>query len=358
MGKKCFVVTGEDQSRFSFLFSGMQKAGITWETFAQKGEPSIDQVTGAAEKARQANVDVVLAIGGGSVLDAAKAVAALVTNRDDIMEYLEVIGRGNPLVQRPAPLIAVPTTSGTGAEVTCNAVLASPEHGVKVSMRSEMMYPDVALVDPCLARFMPGDVTAFTGMDSLTQLIEAFVSRFSNPYTDALCREGMARSARSLRRALSNGQDLDAREDLSMAALFSGIALANAKLGAVHGIAGPMGGMISAPHGLICAVLLAPVMAENVRQLEQSGIPDSSTLAKFGEVAAILTGNSQAGVEQGCGWIRELVVEMDLPSLSRFGLDRAVCRAVSHKALQASSMKGNPVDLDEKAMAALLEAVS
>ncbi|HKK91117.1 MAG TPA: iron-containing alcohol dehydrogenase, partial [Desulfobacteraceae bacterium] len=146
MGKKCFVVTGEDQSRFSFLFSGMQKAGITWETFAQKGEPSIDQVTGAAEKARQANVDVVLAIGGGSVLDAAKAVAALVTNRDDIMEYLEVIGRGNPLVQRPAPLIAVPTTSGTGAEVTCNAVLASPEHGVKVSMRSEMMYPDVALV--------------------------------------------------------------------------------------------------------------------------------------------------------------------------------------------------------------------
>ncbi|MFO7750385.1 MAG: iron-containing alcohol dehydrogenase, partial [Desulfobacteraceae bacterium] len=233
------------------------------------------------------------------------------------------------------------------------------EHGVKVSMRSEMMYPDVALVDPCLTRFMPGDVTAFTGMDALTQLIEAFVSRFSNPYTDALCREGIARSARSLSSAVGNGQDLNAREDLSLAALFSGIALANAKLGAVHGIAGPMGGMISAPHGLICAVLLAPVMAENVRQLEKRTSPDSSAaLAKFGEVAGILTGNSRAGIEQGAGWIRGLVAEMDLPSLSQFGLEPAVCRAVSRKALQASSMKGNPVDLDEKGITSLLETVS
>ncbi|MEA1967143.1 MAG: iron-containing alcohol dehydrogenase [Thermodesulfobacteriota bacterium] len=217
-----------------------------------------------------------------------------------------------------------------------------------------MMYPDVAIVDPSLTQSMPKNVTAFTGMDALTQLIESFVSKSANPYTDALCKDGIARISRSFKSAFDNGEDLNARTDISLAALFSGIALANAKLGAVHGIAGPMGGMIKAPHGLICARLLALVMEENVKQLRKND-SHSSALIKFQEVAGLLTADKEAAIEDGTEWIRDLVKYMKIPCLSDFGLDRAVCRSLGDKALKTSSIKGNPVELTREQITAILE---
>lgn len=202
-------------------------------------------------------------------------------NGGDPLDYAEVIGHGRPLERRSLPLIAIPTTAGTGAEVTRNAVIGSPEHRVKVSLRSPLMLPEVAIVDPELTRDLPPALTASTGLDALTQLIEPLVSCRTNPLTDALCRSGIQRAARSLRRAVEHGEDLVAREDMSLASLFSGLALANAALGAVHGLTGPLGGMFEASHGALCASLLPAVMEANVRALRhRAGTPRPAALQR------------------------------------------------------------------------------
>ncbi len=251
--------------------------------------------------------DLVVGMGGGSVIDAAKAIAALLTNPGDPLDYLEVIGRGLPLANACAPMMAIPTTAGTGAEVTRNAVLASPAHRVKVSLRSASMLPDVAIVDPELTLSMPPAVTAATGLDALTQCLEPFVSHLATPLTDGFCREGLARAARSLRRAYHHGSDVAARRDMALASLCGGLALANAKLGAVHGFAGPIGGMFDAPHGAVCARLLPLVMTANVRALEERS-PNSPALVRYAEVAKIVTGDADAsiadGVDLGAGALR------------------------------------------------------
>jgi alcohol dehydrogenase class IV len=288
------------------------------------------------------------------VIDTGKAVAALLTNSGDPLDYLEVIGRGQPLTQASAPYIAIPTTAGTGAEVTHNAVLASPEHRVKVSLRSPLMLPDVALVDPELSCCLPPDVTAYTGLDALTQVIEPFVSGKANPITDALCREGITRAARSLRRAFENGEDHPAREDMALASLFGGLALANAALGAVHGFAGPFGGMFDAPHGAICAALLPHVMAINVQAL-QARQPDGEALRRYDEVARLLTGNSAATARDGVAWIATLCAALRVPALASYGLARADFDDLITKAAAASSMKGNPVALTPNEMRTILE---
>ena len=232
-----------------------------------------------------------IGLGGGSAIDAAKAIAALAANGGDPLDYLEVVGRGRSLTQPSLPCIAIPTTAGTGAEVTRNAVLASPEHGIKASLRSATMLPRLALVDPELTYSLPAAVTASTGLDALTQLIEPFTSSKANPLTDALCREGMMRAARSLRTAYEDGRDAAAREDMALASLFGGLALANAGLGVVHGFAGPVGGTFHAPHGAVCAAFLPHVMAVNARAL-RTRQPGSAALARYDEIARILTGQS------------------------------------------------------------------
>ncbi len=263
-------------------------------------------VQAATAAARAARPDVVVALGGGSVLDTGKAVAALLTNEGDLLDYLEVVGKGRPLRKAAAPCIAVPTTAGTGAEVTYNAVLGVPDQHVKVSIRSPLMLPRWAIVDPLLTHSMSPELTASTGLDALTQLIEAFVSNKANPLTDGVCREGLQRAGRSLRRAFQDGRDANAREDMSLASLFSGMALANAKLGAVHGFAGPLGGQTLAPHGVICGKLLPVVCQANVRAL-QARAADSPALARFDEVGRILTGRSTARASDAVTWIEELV---------------------------------------------------
>jgi alcohol dehydrogenase class IV len=274
----------------------------------------------------------------------------LLSNGGDPLDYAEVIGDGRPIEKPPVPWIAVPTTAGAGAEATRNAVLRSPEHHVKVSLRSPHMLPTLAVVDPDLTRTLPPEVTASTGLDALSQVLEPFVSRKANPLTDALCREGIARIGGSLLRAFHDGRDAAAREDMSLGALLGGIALANAGLGAVHGFAAPIGGSFNAPHGAVCAALLAPVMEANLVAA------DNALQARYAEVARLLTGRSNASAEDGIRWIRALTADLSIPGLAAYGLSENHIPDLCEKALRASSMQGNPVSFNSTTLASILRA--
>jgi alcohol dehydrogenase class IV len=292
-------------------------------------------------------------LGGGSVLDAGKAISALATNRGDIFDYLEVVGRGQPLLNVPLAYVAIPTTAGTGTEVTRNAVIESPAHGVKVSLRSPMMLPSIALVDPELTYSLPSAITASSGLDALTQLIEPFVSIKANPMTDAICREGIRHAVRSLRQAYHNGADVSAREGMALASLFGGLAMANAALGAVHGFAGPLGGMLHAPHGAICARLLPLVMEANMKALE-SRHAGNVAIEKYIEIAQIVTGDKNASAQDGVKWVSDLVSELNIPSLSAHGMNESQIPEAVEKTMKASSTKGNPIVLNEKELRDIL----
>jgi alcohol dehydrogenase class IV len=222
--------------------------------------------------------------------------------------------------------------------------LSVAEHKVKVSMRSPLMLPALAVIDPELTYSMPPSVTASTGLDALTQLIEVYVSNKANPLTDGICREGLIRAGRSLSKAYDDGDNKSAREDMALASLFGGIGLANAKLGAAHGFAGPLGGMFPAPHGVICARLLPFVMETNVCALLDRQ-PDSPAVTRFDEVAQLLTGNASATASDGVTWIKRLCAKLSVPSLTEFGLTEQDFPVAVEKAQRSSSMKGNPVEL-------------
>jgi alcohol dehydrogenase class IV len=296
----------------------------------------------------------VIGFGGGSAIDAGKAIAVMLRNPGELFDYLEVIGYGKSIPNESAPYIAVPTTAGTGAEVTRNAVLASPEHKVKVSLRSAHMLPKLALVDPELTLNLPPAVTATTGCDALTQLIEPFVCSRANPMVDALCREGMKRVARSLRVAFANGSTLAAREDMALASLFGGLALANAGLGAVHGFAGPIGGSFPAPHGGVCAALLPYATQVNIRAL-RARASGNETLRRYDEVARILTNENDATGNDAVTWLRTLISELQIPGLRAYGITQKEIPALVGKAAQASSMKANPLVLTENELNEILE---
>jgi alcohol dehydrogenase class IV len=354
IGRRAFIVAGRTADRTQPLLDQLKKQKIEFDIFNVAGEPTTELASAALHRCRRVTFDVVIGIGGGSVLDTGKVIAAMITNPGDLLDYLEIIGRGKKLSQSPVPYIAIPTTAGTGAEVTRNAVLGAPEHQVKVSMRSPMMLPDLAVVDPCLTHSMPPDITASTGLDALTQLLEAYVSNKSNPLTDGICREGLQRAACSLKRAYEDGSDEIARKNMSLASLFGGLALANAKLGAVHGFAGPMGGVFSAPHGFICGRLLPFVMEANVKAL-QSRAPDTEHLSRYDEVARIITGNNRARAADGVAWVQNLCTELKVPSLSVFGIKDADIPLVVAKSKNASSMKGNPIILTDEELAEILK---
>jgi alcohol dehydrogenase class IV len=303
--------------------------------------------------ARKEQCELVISFGGGSALDAGKAIAAMLTNEGELLDYLEVIGRGKALVRASAPFVAIPTTAGTGSEVTRNAVLASPPHRVKVSLRSPLMLARIALVDPELTYDLPPATTASTGLDALTQLIEPYVCLRPNPMTDAICVEGMRRAARSLRVTFRDGHNLAAREDMATASLFGGLALANAGLGAAHGFAGPIGGMFTAPHGAVCAALLPHVMGMNLGALRQRA-PASEALARCEEVARILTGRATAGAEAGVEWVHELVKDLGIPGLSSYGVRQEHVPELVEKSTKASSMKTNPIVLTGEELSEVL----
>ncbi len=353
-GMQALVVTGSDPDRAAPLLSILNDEGLKSTVFPVPGEPTVAIAKEGTRIAHETACDLVIGFGGGSALDAGKAIAALAKNGDDPLDFLEVIGRGKPLTKPPLPFIAIPTTAGTGSEVTRNAVLASKEHRVKVSLRSREMLPRVALVDPELTLSVPPSITASTGLDALTQVIEPYLSTRRNPLTDGICREGMRRAAQSLQRAYKNGKDIEARTDMSLVSLMGGLALANAGLGAVHGFAGPFGGMFDAAHGAICAALLPHVMAINLQAIRTQNSSVDLT-ARFDEIGRLLTGNPAAVGEDGVTWLMNLCQTMEVPSLGNYGLTHADFPALIEKAIVSSSMKGNPVLLTEEAMAEILD---
>jgi alcohol dehydrogenase class IV len=323
--------------------------------FVVAGEPTTETARAGVAAYRDARCDFVIGIGGGSVLDAAKAVAALATNIGDPLDYLEVIGRGRKLEAAPAPCVAVPTTAGTGSEVTRNAVLGSREHARKASLRHPAMLPRLAIVDPELTMTLPREATASTGLDALTQLIEPYVSVRATPLTDALCLDGMRRVARSLRVAASpqGATDMEARSDMALASLFGGLALANAGLGVVHGLAAPIGGMFPAPHGAVCAVLLAHGMSANLRAL-QSRTMGHPAIDRYRHIAVALTGDPAASAEAGVAAVTSLCSDLAIPGLRAFGVSEAHLPEICREAQRASSMKSNPVELDDQELREVL----
>lgn len=352
LGTRTLVCTGAHPERQRQLLDSLP---MPYAVFPVDGEPTVPLVRQAVRAARDHDADLVVAIGGGSVIDLAKAVAMLLANGGDPLDYLEVVGDGQQITWPAAPCIAVPTTAGTGAEVTANAVLASPEHRLKASLRSPLMIPRVALVDPLLTLACPPPVTAASGLDALTQCLEPFVSIQANPITDGLAREGLRRAAAGLRRAYADGSDVAARSDMAVCALLGGISLANAKLGAVHGFAGIVGGLLDVPHGAACGALLVPVVEANVRRLRADD-PDGPALARYAEAAALLTGRPDATVEQGVDWLRETLSLLDVPGLGRYGLTPEHTDDVVAKAAAASSMRGNPVPLSTEDLHEVLAA--
>jgi alcohol dehydrogenase class IV len=351
---RALVVVGQDPARQAPRIDRLREAGVTFEILHVPSEPTVDLVRQATLLARSQQVGVVVGIGGGSALDAAKAIAILATHPGDVLDYLEVIGAGKTLDREGLPMIAVPTTAGTGTEVTRNAVLASPEHGVKVSLRSPRLLPRLAIVDPDLSSAMPPDLTARVGCDALTQLIEPFVSTRANPLTDAVCREGLRRAATALRTAVHQGSDSNARESMAAAAMLSGLALANAGLGVVHGLAGPIGGVLSAPHGAICAALLPYAMEVNLRALG-SRSPEAEALDRYAELGILLTGRSDAAADDAVAWVTALVADVGIPRLSAFGLSTQMVPMIVQRATVASSTRTNPVVLSEVELAEIID---
>lgn len=346
LGARTLVVLGRESTRHAARLDTLRRAGLSLEVLSVPGEPTVDIVRHGVEVARREKVELVLGLGGGSALDAAKAIAILTTHPGDVPDYLEVIGGGRPFDRPGLPMVAIPTTAGTGTEVTRNSVLASPEHGVKVSLRSPFLLPRLAIVDPDLSSDMPPALTARVGLDALTQLIEPFVSIRANPLTDAVCREGLRLVAASLRRAYHNGSDAGARESMAVAAMLSGMALANAGLGAVHGLAGPIGGIVPAPHGSVCAALLPHGMQVNLRALRARS-PEDVALPRYAELGPLLTGRQDATAEEAVIWVSALVAELAIPRLSTFGLTSEMVPIVVQRGAVASSTRGNPIRLTE-----------
>ncbi len=337
-GRRVLIVTGRTPARAEPLLALLNHFDCTIHCIPS--EPTLEDI--AVGVATALGHHAVIAIGGGSAMDAGKAIAALATNPGDPLDYLEVIGRGQPLTEAPLPFIAIPTTAGTGAEVTRNAVITCPEQQVKVSLRHPRMLPLAAIVDPELTYDLPPDISAATGMDALTQLIEPFTCRRANPLTDALCREAIPRAATALPRAVAG--EFTARADMAFASLCGGLALANSGLGAVHGFAAPIGGMFPAPHGAVCAALLPHVYAANARHLPE----------RFAEVSKLLNAGNTAVA--GADMLNNLAQKLNIPGLATYGITENDFPNLITKARKASSMKANPVDLSDAELAGILRA--
>jgi alcohol dehydrogenase class IV len=348
---RCLVVTGRSPQRLQNVLALLRSPAVQFSLFPIPTEPTLNLVRQGVEQAKDEECNGVLAIGGGSALDGGKAIAALMRNEGDVLDFLEVVGQGKELSKPGAPVVAVPTTAGTGAEATRNAVLFDPDHRMKVSLRSKWMSPATALVDPELTLSLPPAQTVASGMDALTQLIEPYVCNRTNPITDGLCLQGLQLVSRSLQRVFANGNDAEARCEMALASLLSGLALANAGLGVVHGFASPLGGMFDAPHGAICAALLPHGMRANIeflRRDEGQSSSSSETLNRYRTIACQLTGRAGAEPEDGVHAVEALSTALRVQPLAAFGMGPQHAEEAAEKALKASSMKKNPVALSKE----------
>jgi alcohol dehydrogenase class IV len=353
LGKHAFLVS-DSNKRSSAVSNSLVEVGIQVTLFEVHQEPDVSIVNMAIRIFHEAGCDLVIGLGGGSVIDTGKAVAVLSNNPGKPTDYLELIGTGRTLTQPAIPMIAVPTTAGTGSEVTRNAVISIPGKQIKVSLRSHHLFPRIALIDPELTYSLPPEITARTGLDALTQLIEPYLCNSPTPLTDQICKDGIARAGQHLLSAYQDGQNIEAREAMSLASLYGGIALTNARLGAVHGLAGPLGGMYHAPHGSICARLLPIVMMTNLRAIRKR-MPESAALGRFEEIARLISGASTANLEDGIAIIQKLCSDMEIRPLKDYGLKPDDFPKIIMQAQKSSSMKGNPTPLTDEELYTILE---
>ena len=356
-GSRCVLVAHNAPVLAERVAGILAAAGLNSVIFGQQGEPSVASVSACMQLARDAGCDAAIGIGGGSAIDCAKAVTAVLANGGEPLDYMEVVGRGRKITKPSLPWVAVPTTAGTGAEATRNAVVHSPEHNFKASIRSEMMLPKVALIDAELAVSVPREVTAASGCDALCQVIESYTSSGATPMSDGLAREGITRAARSLRQVFDHPEDLDAREDMGIVALLSGITLTNAGLGAVHGIAAPMGGRYPVPHGVVCAALLPHVIEANVRALRARGSGNLS-LARYADIGRELTGRRDladaAAIDAALVFITDLTRYMRIPRLRDYSFAKEGVAEMVSLSMKASSMRYNPIILTAEELAEIL----
>ena len=387
LGHKALVITNVglpgDGGVVDRLVGLLDQADVASVVRTQAGEPQVADLDHALGVADQEACTLVVGLGGGSAIDAAKATAALITNRGQAGDYMEVVGKGLPITQPAAAWIAIPTTAGTGAEVTRNAVIGWKEKRFKASIRSPHLLARVALVDPELTATAPPQVTACCGMDALCQLIESYTATGATPLTDGLALEGVALAGRSLRIAYAEPANLDARESMSAAALLSGITLTNAGLGAVHGLAAPLGANLPIPHGAACAALLAPVIRANLAalraqapaagpatagpanapsptdgQARHSADQARNYLARYAAIGRALLGRRDLDDDPAADAVATicttLASELSIPPLSAFGLTPALADQIAELAQKSSSMRYNPVPLSVQTLTEIL----
>jgi alcohol dehydrogenase class IV len=353
------LVTGgaslEASGERSKLLRGLTEHGMTAVLFSVTGEPDVATVDAGALVCTSASCDLVIAVGGGSVLDTAKAIAAVAPNGGSALDYLEGLpsGGAKPIVKAPLPMVAVPTTAGSGSEVTKNAVLRVPEAGLKRSIRSDLMIPRVAVVDPELSRGAPRSVSMPAALDALTHLLEAYVSRGAHPTTDVLAREGLRRSFAALLGIARCEDDPSAASELALASLWGGIVLANAGLGAVHGLVAPLGGQFPIPHGCGCAALLAPTVRVNVLALETRA-PDSPALLRYAHIASIVVGPT-GRAHHIADALDSLRSSLGALPLAHYGVTESTLAPIIAGA-RGGSMKSNPIVLTDLELESILKA--
>ncbi|MGZ2257359.1 iron-containing alcohol dehydrogenase [Roseobacter sp. A03A-229] len=348
-GRSVLLIRGRSVAWVDQLADSLKSKGAQVTAVICTGEPTVPMVEEAMTMGRTAGADVVVSVGGGSVIDLGKAVAALLPGTSEVMDHLEGVGGGKPLTEAPLPFIAVPTTSGTGAEATKNAVISVPEAARKVSLRDDRMLPDLAVVDPSLTDHAPRAQTLASGLDALTQVIEPYLCTRANPLTDALCRAAIPLGAQALAR-LAAQEDAQARDDIAFVSLASGLALANAGLGAVHGLAGVLGGRLGAPHGLICGRLLGPVLIANREALANGG----ADLGRFHEVAAWLAEAFDHPPDDVFAALPEMLDRWQVPRLGTWLAPQTDLMAIAEEAQTASSMKANPCALSSEVLVATM----
>lgn len=361
-GTKALIVASEsvfkNEKNQSILKEKLSECGIRYQTIFIKGEPEIEQIDKAVELSVTHNSEVVIGIGGGSVIDAGKAIAGISTNGGSAQDYMEVIGKGKKILKEPLPFIAIPTTAGTGSEATKNAVIFSKKHRLKTSIRSPLLLPKVAIIDPELMITLPPDITASTGLDALTQLIEAYTSNKAQPITDVLALMGIEKITESILRVYEEGTDLQARSDMALGAYLSGVCLANSGLGAVHGFAGPIGGLLNIPHGVVCGALLAPTIEENIRTMI-SKVPYHPLLEKYVTLGNLLAEfpfeTTKESIQNLIGYLKNLSSILKIPKLSKYGLKSELFNTIIKSAMNSSSMKYNPVKLNESQLVSILD---
>ncbi|MCW2481818.1 iron-containing alcohol dehydrogenase [Candidatus Symbiopectobacterium sp. NZEC135] len=343
------LVQGANPQRAAFLVDQLHAAQVRISTFTIAHEPTLTNIEQGVELARQHQVDAIVSLGGGAVIDAGKAIAALVKAQGPLIDYLEVVGNGRILESAPLTFVALPTTAGTGAEVTKNAVINVPAHRRKVSLRDNRMLPDLAIIDPTLTDNTPRSVTLASGLDALTQVIEPYICNRATPYTDALCRTAIPQGISALMQLMKH-ECPESRDTLAWVSLCGGLALANAGLGVIHGLAGPLGGLCDAPHGALCGSLLPFGL-----MLNNAHVTDPTLLARFDEIRRWFASALGVPPMHAFDALRDWRLQAGLGSLSTLGVSQDALQSAALAASSASSMKANPVPLTYEQLLGMLQ---